>query len=112
MCFSDLFRFGSGLANGNVQMATLFSTGHWPQLLFRPKRVAVDAPAKPKDRAIHVMADSAPGYRRAACVFVQNYQERQLIQLAGAARTLTQATETGGRKAFDYRELWTWALGS
>jgi len=89
MRFSDLFRFGFGLANGNVQMAALFSTGHWPQLLFRPKRVAVDALAKPKDRAIHVMADSAPGYRRAAGVFVQNYQERQLIQLAEAARTLT-----------------------
>ena len=112
MCFSDLFRFGSGLANGNVQMATLFSTGHWPQLLSRPKCVAVDPLTKPKDRATHVMVDSARSYRRACGIVVWNHQEGQLIQLAGAARTLTQATETGRRKASNYRELWTLALGS
>ena len=69
------FVLSLGLLMETFKLAALCSTDHWSQLLFRAERAAVGAMAQSKDRATHVMADSAPGYRRACGIFIWNYQE-------------------------------------
>jgi hypothetical protein len=78
-------------------MAALFSTGHGPQLLFRPDRISADAMSRQKSWRFHAAANTALSCRCASASLHGNIKKNNASWHVQRARMLQQLEKEDGK---------------